>query len=103
MDLHALFILGFVGFTSGGFGGAGPIPTDSGVAPPNYGDFNSPVVHSLPTAARAAPAGIKVPIFKASEFPFVTIIPDDGTDKGGGWQEAKANLEFIKVVVPHAA
>jgi hypothetical protein len=34
--------------------------------------------------------------FSPSEFPFVTTIPDDGTDKGGGWQVAKANLEFGK-------
>lgn len=47
-----------------------------------------------------APGGIRIPIFKDSEFPFVTIVPDDGTDKGGGWQEAKADLEFIKIIVP---
>jgi hypothetical protein len=33
--------------------------------------------------------------FSPSEFPFVTTIKDDGTDKGGGYQEAKVNLEFI--------
>jgi hypothetical protein len=33
--------------------------------------------------------------FSPSEFPFVTTVQDDGTDKGGGYQEAKANLEFI--------
>jgi hypothetical protein len=32
--------------------------------------------------------------FSPSEFPFVTIVQDDGTDKGGGYQEAKVNLEF---------
>ncbi|WP_242515915.1 hypothetical protein [Sorangium cellulosum] len=32
--------------------------------------------------------------FDPSDFPFVTIVKDDGTDKGGGWQQAKANLKF---------
>ncbi|WP_437577704.1 hypothetical protein [Sorangium sp. So ce887] len=32
--------------------------------------------------------------FDPSDFPFVTIVQDDGTDKGGGWQQAKANLKF---------
>ncbi|WP_437731762.1 hypothetical protein [Sorangium sp. So ce1335] len=30
--------------------------------------------------------------FKPSDFKFATIVPDDGTDKGGGWQEAKTGL-----------
>ncbi|XXT17257.1 hypothetical protein WME94_44230 [Sorangium sp. So ce429] len=30
--------------------------------------------------------------FKPSDFKFVTTVADDGTDKGGGWQEAKAGL-----------
>jgi hypothetical protein len=34
--------------------------------------------------------------FRPSDFPFVTTRPDDGSDKGGGWQVAKANLEFKK-------
>ena len=38
--------------------------------------------------------------FSPSEFPFVTTINDDGKDGAGGWQEAKANLEFIKAIVP---
>lgn len=38
--------------------------------------------------------------FTSLEFPFVTTIPDDGTDKGAGWQEAKANLEFVKINIP---
>jgi hypothetical protein len=39
---------------------------------------------------------VTVVSFSPSEFPFVTTIPDDGTDVGGGYQVAKANLEFIK-------
>jgi hypothetical protein len=38
--------------------------------------------------------------FNSLEFPFVTTIPDDGTDTGGGWQVAKANLEFVRIVIP---
>ena len=38
--------------------------------------------------------------FTSLEFPFVTTIPDDGTDAGGGWQVAKANLEFVNIVIP---
>ncbi|CAN99442.1 hypothetical protein predicted by Glimmer/Critica [Sorangium cellulosum So ce56] len=30
--------------------------------------------------------------FKPSDFKFVTTVADDGTDKGGGWQEAKSGL-----------
>ena len=33
--------------------------------------------------------------FSPSEFPFVTTVQDDGKDEGGGYQEAKVNLEFI--------
>ncbi|WP_437727038.1 hypothetical protein [Sorangium sp. So ce861] len=32
--------------------------------------------------------------FEPSDFPFVTIVNDDGTDKGGGYQQAKASLRF---------
>ncbi len=38
--------------------------------------------------------------FTSLEFPFVTTLQDDGTDKGGGWQEAKANLEFVNIHIP---
>ncbi|WP_437708332.1 hypothetical protein WMF45_29880 [Sorangium sp. So ce448] len=39
--------------------------------------------------------------FDPSEFNFVVIINDPGTGKGGGWQEAKVNLEFRRLTVPH--
>ncbi|WP_437607917.1 hypothetical protein WMF20_44625 [Sorangium sp. So ce834] len=32
--------------------------------------------------------------FDPSDFPFVTIVNDDGRGKGGGYQQAKANLKF---------
>ena len=38
--------------------------------------------------------------FDTLEFPFVTTVKDDGTDKGGGWQVAKANLEFVRMLIP---
>ena len=41
--------------------------------------------------------------FSPSDFPFVTTIQDDGTDKGGGSQEAKVNLRFDRVLVPYIA
>ena len=43
--------------------------------------------------------GFKIIKFNPSEFPFVTTIQDDGTDKGGGYQEAKVNLEFKQELV----
>ena len=38
--------------------------------------------------------------FDTLEFPFVTTVKDDGTDKAGGWQVAKANLEFVRLLIP---
>ncbi|WP_437332469.1 hypothetical protein [Sorangium sp. So ce394] len=32
--------------------------------------------------------------FDPSDFPFVTIVKDDGRGSAGGWQQAKANLNF---------
>jgi hypothetical protein len=37
--------------------------------------------------------------FRPSEFPFVTTIQDDGTDNGGGYQVAKVNLEFERILI----
>ncbi|AGP41286.1 hypothetical protein SCE1572_46420 [Sorangium cellulosum So0157-2] len=39
--------------------------------------------------------------FDPSDFKFVTIVDDPGTDKGGGWQEAKAKLNFRRLTIPH--
>ncbi|WP_437990112.1 hypothetical protein [Sorangium sp. So ce145] len=39
--------------------------------------------------------------FDPSAFRFVTIIDDDDTGKGAGWQEAKAKLNFKRLTVPH--
>jgi hypothetical protein len=36
--------------------------------------------------------------FSPSEFPFITTVQDDGTGKAGGYQEAKVNLEFIRII-----
>ncbi|WP_437745823.1 hypothetical protein WMF39_12840 [Sorangium sp. So ce1504] len=39
--------------------------------------------------------------FDPSDFPFVTIVMDDGTGKGGGWQESRINLTFRRLTIPH--
>jgi hypothetical protein len=87
--------------TSGGFGGGGPIPIGAGVGATTSGDFISPPPGG-PLAATAtenpcvAMGSITIVAFSPSEFPFVTIVQDDGTGPAGGYQEARANLEFIK-------
>ncbi len=53
----------------------------------------------IPIGAPASPAGITFSTFKPTDFPFVTIIPHDGTGPSG-WQAAKANLEFTRYVIP---
>ena len=91
----------WVNNTSGGFGDDGPIPIGAGVGATSSGDFDTPPAGE-PLAAEATEnpcvemGSVTVVRFSPSEFPFVTIVQDDGTDKAGGWQEAKANLEFIK-------
>lgn len=39
--------------------------------------------------------------YTPEDFPFVTVIPDDGRGRGGGWQKARANLTFRRWVIPH--
>src|SRR4051794_22701932 len=87
--------------TSGGLGGGGPIPIGAGVGATS-GDFLSPPPeHPLSPPPSETPnpcveadpmTGDNISYFQPSNFPFVTTIADDGTDKGGGWQEAKARL-----------
>jgi len=87
--------------TSGGFGGGGTIPTGAGVGSTSAGDFLTPPEEE-PLAAEGTEnpcvtmGSVTFVSFSPSEFPFVTTIPDDGTGPAGGWQVAKANLEFIK-------
>ena len=47
-------------------------------------------------SSKCPPPGMSIKSikFSPSDFPFVTIIQDDGTDKGGGFREARVNLEF---------
>lgn len=47
-----------------------------------------------------APGGGLYVKFYPSDFLFLTIVKDDGKDPGGGWQAAKANLEFTHAVIP---
>jgi hypothetical protein len=90
--------------TSGGFGGSGTIPIGAGVGATTGGDFISPP--RAPLAASGTPNPCVAPeastsaSFSPSEFLFFPTIPDDGTDKGGGWQVARANLEFERVLIP---
>ena len=94
MSFPAWLSLGFLGMASTGFAGSRQVP---------LGAHDGAVdIHALTAAPRAssAPAAITIPNFKPSEFPFVTTVPDDGEGKGGGWQVAKVNLEFVRVVIP---
>jgi hypothetical protein len=82
--------------TSGGFGGGGTIPIGTGVGATSSGDFITPPAgEPLDYGGDPNPcmAG-KIVEFSPSDFKFVTIIADDGTGKGGGWQEATAGLIF---------
>jgi hypothetical protein len=88
MSFLALVGYGFLGLTSGGLAGHEPIPI-------------APLVRSLSVEPQApSGSGIFIPIHKPSHFPFVIIVADDGTDKAGGWQAAKANLPFQKFDAP---
>jgi len=85
--------------TSGGFGGGGDIPIGNGVGATSSGDFITPPPGGpLDYGGDPNPcmAGKSVE-FSPSDFPFVTIVQDDGTEDSGGWQEARANLEFIDI------
>lgn len=39
--------------------------------------------------------------YKPEDFPFRTIVRDDGEGLAGGWQAARADLPFWHVVIPH--
>ncbi len=84
-------ILAWIGFSLLGI-------TSGSLADETIGHSEPTVVSSL--SAPAAPQGITFPNFTAKDFPFVTTLPDDGTDKGGGWQVAKVNLEFVRIIFP---
>ncbi|MEO7328678.1 MAG: hypothetical protein ABI193_08885 [Minicystis sp.] len=47
-----------------------------------------------------APGGGTFVKFYPSDFPFVTVVKDDGEGKAGGWQAAKVNLMFTHAVIP---
>lgn len=49
-------------------------------------------------ASSSGPTGLPIGSFSASEFHFLSIIPDDGQGDGGGWQEAKVVLKFKRSV-----
>jgi hypothetical protein len=88
MQALALLALGFSGLATVDVGASAPmggIPTSNQVGAPLV-----PQVSSGPI--------FFIPIHKPSHFSFVTTVKDDGEGKGGGWQEAKANLPFGKVL-----
>jgi hypothetical protein len=60
---------------SGGFGDVPPEPQATGDSPP--------------------PGCVEIGSYSPSLFKFKTILPDDGTDKGGGYQEATAGVKFV--------
>jgi hypothetical protein len=83
--------------TSGGFGGGGTIPIGAGVGATSSGDFISPPPGGpLDYGGDPNPcmAGGNISFFNPSDFPFVVTVADDGTDVGGGYQEANAGLNF---------
>ncbi|MDC0678737.1 hypothetical protein [Sorangium atrum] len=87
-------------------------PTDSPESPPDpcpgFGDIAGDGATFLSCSdacsSKCPPPGMAPWIYAdidPSEFKFVTIVKDDGMDKGGGWQEAKANLTFRRLTIPH--
>ena len=86
--------------TSGGLGSAGTIPIGAGVgATTTGGDFFSPppdgpLDYGGPPNSNPCMAG-PIRYFKSSDFPFVTIVADDGTKTPGGWQATHTTLIFV--------
>jgi hypothetical protein len=87
-------------------------PTESPTSPPDpcpgFGDIAGGGATFLSCSdacsSKCPPPGMAPWVyvdFDPSVFRFVTIIDDDGTDKGAGWQEAKAKLNFKRLTVPH--
>jgi hypothetical protein len=107
--------------TSGGLGGGDPIPIGAGVGatttgdafapPPEHPQTDSPkpnpcVTQESPpqsTCADGSSAAVTCGNFSSSLFKFVTIIPDDGMDKGGGWQQALVNLKYVRMLPPEGS
>ncbi|WP_438035107.1 hypothetical protein [Sorangium sp. So ce204] len=87
-------------------------PTASSTSPPDpcpgFGDIAGDGATFLSCSdacsSKCPPPGMAPWIYvdiDPSEFKFVVIVKDDGTDKGGGWQEAKVNLTFRRLTIPH--
>lgn len=68
-----------------------------------FGELTSAARAEWPTSEPAREAREPLPVvrYDPKDFPFLTIIPDDGKEEGGGWQTAKANLSFTNWVFPH--
>jgi hypothetical protein len=96
MHLLALLGIGFSGVVTSALG-AVPIAGGTGVSEcesvaSKFGTSLVPQVSSGPI--------FFIPIHKPSHFSFSTTLKDDGQGKGGGWQEAKANLPFAQTTFP---
>lgn len=95
MHFKALLSVGALGFSLGTFGHYEQRAIDTTtITNVNAGETKSQHTE------QSGPEGITFPNFKPVEFPFVTTIPDDGADKGAGWQAARANLKFTRIVLP---
>jgi hypothetical protein len=53
-----------------------------------------PTTNGEPTGEAQEP--IATVRYSPEDFPFVTIVKDDGKGKAGGWQQAKAKLDFAQ-------
>ncbi|WP_437599290.1 hypothetical protein [Sorangium sp. So ce590] len=87
-------------------------PTESPTSPPDpcpevgdtAGDGAIALSCSDACSSKCPPPGMAPWVyvdFDPGDFPFVTTVNDPGTGKVGGWQEARANLNFRKLTVPH--
>ncbi len=52
-----------------------------------------------PTAE--AQEALPIVSYNAADFPFVTVVEDNGRGKAGGWQAASASLDFKEWVLPY--
>ena len=73
--------------------------TASCVQSPNSSPTEETTTNGEPTGE--AQESLPIVSYKPKDFPFVIVIPDDKKDEAGGWQEAKATLDFRQWVIPH--
>lgn len=64
--------------------------------PDTCGQTCAPNDNAAPNTSGSDANNPQIQGFSASIFKFVTVIPDDGQDEGGGWQEALTTLKFFR-------